>query len=139
MIKTILVDDELKSCEILEELLTMFDNSIQIIGKAHNLADAVDLIDTLKPELVFLDIQMPTGTGFEVLESIKHKNFNLVFITAHDEYAVKAFKYSATDYLLKPINIDELEACVQKIENKKPADNLEEKINFLLDNYETIA
>jgi two-component system LytT family response regulator len=139
MIKTIVIDDEIKSCEILEELLNMFDNGIQIVAKAHNITDAIHLIDTKKPNLVFLDIQMPTGTGFEILESIKYKNFNLVFVTAHDEYALKAFKYSATDYLLKPINIADLEACVKKIESKQPSDNLEEKINFLLDNYETLA
>ena len=117
MINAVLIDDEVNSCEIIEELILLTNSKINVVGKAHTVKDAVELIDTQKPDLVFLDIQMPTGTGFEVLETIHHRDFKLVFITAHEEYAITAFKHSAIDYLLKPVLISDFKDTVARIQH----------------------
>ena len=99
--KAILIDDEAKGRSALKNLLTLLDDSVQVTAEASSVAEGVALIDDSEPELVFLDIQMDDGTGFDVLEQIRFKDFQLIFVTAHDEYALRAFRYSAIDYLTK--------------------------------------
>src|SRR3954469_7347407 len=106
MIATLIVDDEPKNIRILRELLQSYCPQINIIGEANGFHQALELINSQKLDLLFLDIEMPYGNAFDLLEKIMPVNFEIIFVTAFNEYALKAFKYSALDYLLKPVNIN---------------------------------
>jgi len=114
MIKTVLIDDEEKSRRSLEQLLQRYCPGIRLIGEAASAGDAVKLINSLKPELVFMDIAMPDGTGFDVLERCAEKQFGVIFVTAFEEHAMRAFQFAALHYLLKPVNYLELQAAVER-------------------------
>ena len=105
--KTIIVDDEELARERLKRLISDFPEYIKIAGEAVNGDQAAVLIETLKPDLVFLDIQMPGKNGFELLQSLQDYSFEVIFVTAFDKYGIQAVKFAAIDYLLKPINIEE--------------------------------
>lgn len=96
-------------------MLEKFLDNIEILGEAGTVADGVKLIEDTDPELVLLDISMPDGTGFDLLDKLKTINFKLIFITAYSEYAVKAFKYSAFDYIVKPLNIEDLSKAIRRV------------------------
>lgn len=118
MYKVVIIEDEYHLREALSLLLEMaIPGQMQIVGFAEGLPDAVTLIDKLKPDIVFMDIKLKNGTGFEVLNRINHKDFYLIFTTAYEEYAIRAFKFNAIDYLLKPIDPDELKSTIRRIEN----------------------
>lgn len=113
--KIVIIDDE-KNCRIvLRDKLLKHDSSFNIVGEAYGVESGIDLIQQEKPDLVFLDIQMNDGTGFDLLNKIKYKNFHLIFTTAFDQYAIKAFKYTAIDYLLKPVDFNELSNAVKRV------------------------
>lgn len=112
MIQTILVDDERLAREGLKNLLKEY-TEIQIVGEASNVDEASDMIDKLKPQLIFLDIQMPEKTGFDLLEDLIETP-SIIFTTAYDEFAIKAFEVNALDYLLKPIQKDRLGEAILK-------------------------
>jgi len=115
--KTIIIEDEHRLREALSIMLEMVSGEkIQIIGYAENVEEAKKLIDRLKPDLVFMDIMLKNGTGFDVLQQISFSSFHLIFTTAYEQHAVNAFKYSAVDYLLKPIDPQELKAAIDRIE-----------------------
>ncbi len=114
MIKAIIVDDELKSREILSALVTKYCEGIKIEAEAHNVATAVRMISEHQPDLIFLDIAMPDGTGFDVLNLLEDIDPEIIFTTAYNEYALQAIKADAIDYILKPINISELQTAVQR-------------------------
>ncbi len=116
MINTIIIDDEAKGRLALKQKLTDYCGQVTIVAEADNGQDGLLLINHHKPQLVFLDIEMPGMNGFEMLNEIKEKNFHLIFTTAYDQYAIKAIKYAAFDYLLKPVDIEELKLAVEKIE-----------------------
>lgn len=133
MIRAVIVDDEKTSRDTLYKLLLRYCPSVEIAGQAESLKPAIKLIYDSKPDLVFLDIQMPDGSGFKLLEEIGELFFDVIFITAYDQFAIKAFKYSATDYLLKPVVPDELKQAVEKVEQRKSTkDN--QNISVLLEN-----
>lgn len=115
MINTIIIDDEAKGRLALRQKLTDYCPQIKIVAEAANGQDGLLLLNHHKPELIFLDIEMPGMNGFEMLNEIKDKNFHLIFTTAYDQYAIKAIKYAAFDYLLKPVDIEELKLAVEKI------------------------
>ncbi|MEI7734114.1 MAG: LytTR family DNA-binding domain-containing protein [Ferruginibacter sp.] len=116
MINAIIIDDETKGRLALREKLSAYCPQIQIMDEATNGKEALILIQHHKPQLIFLDIEMPRMNGFEMLNELPDKNFHIIFTTAYDQYAIKAIKYAAFDYLLKPIDIEELKAAVAKIE-----------------------
>lgn len=118
-IKAIIVDDELGARESLSKLIEKNCKNIEIIAKADSMKTALEAINSLQPDLVFLDIEMPKGNAFDLLEQFKEINFDIIFTTAYDHYAIKAIKFSALDYILKPIDVEELVAAVSKYENKK--------------------
>ncbi len=118
MINSIIIEDETKSRTILQVLIERYTKGISITGVADSKESGIKLIEEVKPELVFLDISMPDGNGFEVLESVQHKDFEVIFTTAHNEYAIQAIKSEALDYILKPINIIELQQATSKAINK---------------------
>ncbi|WP_020534372.1 LytR/AlgR family response regulator transcription factor [Lewinella cohaerens] len=113
-LRALLVDDETTARITLSRILKMYCPEVEIVGEAGNIIDAGKLIQQLEPEIVFLDIRIGQHTGFDLLEMIKRPNFQLVFVTAYDQYALQAFEYSALDYLLKPIDPDRLIYVVQK-------------------------
>jgi two-component system LytT family response regulator len=115
MIRSVIVDDESKGIEVLKLLLKYHCPEVEIMGQAEEINEAVDLIKDKQPDLIFLDIEISDGTCFEILEQVKAYNFHLVLVTAHSEYAVKAFRYSVIDYLLKPVDIIELKEAVGKV------------------------
>jgi len=116
--RTIIVDDERLARNELKRLLEPY-TKIEIIGEAANAEEALVMIDDLQPELLFLDIQMPGKNGFELLSSIEGKSPEVIFTTAYDEYAIKAFEYNALDYLLKPIDSDRLKETIHRIEENQ--------------------
>jgi two-component system LytT family response regulator len=113
-LRAIIVDDEYKSREVLKILLSKYCTGVEIMGSASGIKEAKQQIEENKPDLVFLDIEMPDGGGFKLLESFKEPGFNVIFVTSYDYYALKAIKFSALDYLLKPVPIGELKRAVEK-------------------------
>lgn len=126
MIKAIIVDDENEARDLLSILLNEYFNDVQIIGVAASALEGVKLIQKGHPDVLFLDVQMPGGTGFDLLEAIPNRKFEVVFTSAHQKFALKAIKEEAKDFLVKPIDIDDLEGAinrVRKIKNSKQAQN----------------
>ena len=119
MLRVIIIDDEPDAVLSIELIITEYCTDVEIVGKAHSAIDGKNQIIKKQPDFVFLDIDMPRGTGFDMLEMIPEINFDVVFVTAYSDYAIKAFKYSAVDYILKPIDIDELINAVNKIKKRK--------------------
>src|ERR1700741_253819 len=133
MIKTVIIEDEQKSREMLAGIIQKNCPQLQIVGLAKNVNDGVDIINKENPDLVFLDISMPDGSGFDLLEKVQGHKFELIFATASDQHAIRAVKYSACDYLLKPIDIDELKAAVDKaIQKKASSPPSMENLQFLI-------
>ena len=114
MAKAIIIDDEQINQKALTKMLDLYVPDIEIIGVASSADEGIQLIAEKKPEIVFLDIEMPEKTGFDMLKEIEDPQFQLIFTTAHAEYAIKAIKFAALDYLLKPINLNELKEAVEK-------------------------
>ncbi len=114
MLKTIIIDDEPDAVEALTVLLSDFVEGIDLVGSAEGIKSGFDLINKTKPQLIFLDINMKDGTGFDLLNRYDKIPFQVIFVTAYDQYAIKAFKYAALDYLLKPIDLQELRNSVDR-------------------------
>jgi two-component system LytT family response regulator len=131
MIRAILIDDEQDAIESLAWEIKMFCKDIQIIDSFTNPEEAISAINYLKPDCVFLDIEMPKIDGFQLLSHLTYRDFDLVITTAYDNYALKAFKENAIDYLLKPIDNDDLLKVAKKIKNNK----LNKQLGFSLQNY----
>ena len=119
MLRAIIVDDEPKSLKNLKILAEEFVPNLAIVSLCKNVDEALIAIKNEKPDIVFLDIQMNNETGFDLLGKIANIDFEIIFVTAYSEFAIKAFKFSAIDYLLKPIDIEELKAAVKKVEEKR--------------------
>ena len=119
MIKAIIVDDELGARESLSKMIEKNCKQLEIIAKADSMLAAFEAITNKQPDLVFLDIEMPNGNAFDLLEKFKEINFNIIFTTAYDHYAIKAIKFSALDYILKPIDPEELVEAVKRFEKKQ--------------------
>jgi len=124
MLKAIIIDDSIEARKALVTEIEDCCPEIELIGQAEGVVSGAKLIRSVNPDLIFLDIQMNDGSGFDLLELIGTINFKVIFTTASDEYAVKAFKYSAVDYLLKPIDPDELVSAVKKAERGNQKENL---------------
>jgi len=119
MIRAILVDDEVNSLDALTILLNEFCPQVEVIAKCPSPQMALDLIRKLSPDLLFLDIEMPGFNGFELLEKLGNISFPVIFTTSYDQYGIKAIKYSALDYILKPIDPQELVTAVNKVQVQK--------------------
>jgi len=135
MIRAIIVDDELGSRESLSKMIEKNCKNIQVVGKADSMLSAFEVITNNEPDLVFLDIEMPNGNAFDLLEKFKEINFNIIFVTAYDHYAIKAIKFSAIDYILKPIDPEELTKAVTRFEAQlETKKSLDKKFKILLSN-----
>jgi two-component system, LytTR family, response regulator len=150
MITAVLIDDDKHLRKGLKALLERYTNDIVMIGEAESVKTGVKLLEKLQPQVIFLDIHLSDGTGFDILEQLANKggktNAHIVFITAHEQYAVKAFKFSALDFILKPVDPEELQNSIAKIKEVVGKTNSFEHIDLLLenirkkvDNYKRIA
>ncbi|MCE9539840.1 MAG: LytTR family DNA-binding domain-containing protein [Bacteroidetes bacterium] len=135
MIKAIIVDDELGARESLSKMVEKNCKTIDIVAKADSMTSAFEAITKHQPDLVFLDIEMSNGNAFDLLEKFKEIDFDIIFTTAYDHYAIKAIKFSAIDYILKPIDPEELIQAVHRFEEKNGQKSmLDKKFKALLSN-----
>jgi two-component system LytT family response regulator len=119
MLKVVIVDDEPDAVKFIQGIIAEFCPDLEVAGTANSARDGVSVISQAHPDLVFLDVQMPHGSGFDLLSAFPEKTFDVIFITAYNHYAIQAIKFSAVDYILKPVNISELIAAVNKVEQKR--------------------
>lgn len=134
MIRGIIVEDEKHSRETLVGMLQRYCKNVEIVAEADSYRGGLAMIKEHHPDVVFLDIQMPDGSGFRLLEEVGKVDFEIIFTTAFDQFAIKAIKYSALDYLLKPIDPEELVNSLKKVEAKLSSRGVNENIQVLLDN-----
>jgi two-component system LytT family response regulator len=129
--RAIIIDDEQKGIDALRILIERFVGDVKVVAESTRPSEGLQLIEDYMPDIVFLDINMPEMNGFELLEKLAWKDFNLVFITAHQEHALKALKNNAMDYLLKPIDYREIKTAIDKIKQKLAEDNTaHQKFNY---------
>ncbi|MFC5046502.1 LytR/AlgR family response regulator transcription factor [Aquimarina hainanensis] len=133
-LKAIIVDDESHSREVLSNILKNRFSDITIMASVDSVDDAVSAIAINNPDIVFLDIELQSGTGFDILIKINPIRFNIIFITAFKHYALKAIKFSSLDYLLKPIDVDELEIAIKKAKKEKSEELYKNKLETLIHN-----
>ena len=114
MKKALIIDDENRTRDLIAKMINSFGLDVEAIPAAGSVESGIAAIEEHQPELVILDIQMPDGTGFDVLKAINKKNFEVIFVTAHEEFAIKAIKFSALDYILKPVDVEELRAAIER-------------------------
>jgi two-component system LytT family response regulator len=136
MLRTIIIDDEPPVRESLREMLNEHCPSVKVIAEADSVESGVEAVRHHHPDLILLDIKMTDGTGFDLLDQIQPLECRVIFVTAYNEYAVKAFKFSALDYLLKPVDSDELKAAVEKAE-QQVANELKTQLDTLVKNMDT--
>lgn len=134
MISTVIVDDDPKNIAILKTLLQKLDMNLEITGEACDVQEAARVIPQVGPDLVFLDIEMPFGNAFDLLDKLMPVDFEIIFITAFDEYSLKAFRYSALDYLLKPVDADDLRLAIEKAAKRIELKNINGQLSNLLSN-----
>ncbi len=136
-IKAILIDDEERARNTLKKLLADFCPEVEIVAEAANVPDGVLVINQHRPQLVFLDIEMPDYSGFELLSFFRDVDFEIIFVTAYNDYALKAFEVSAIDYLLKPVDIDKLKLSVTKVQQKLKFFDMQPRLNLLKESFRT--
>ena len=129
--KIAIIDDELDARIILRSYIDRFMNLSYTLIEANSLKSGIQLIEEEKPDVIFLDIQLNDGTGFDLLNHFEERQFQIIFTTGHDKHAIKAFKYSAVDYLLKPIDPDEFKEAIQKILQKTNYKELDQRLQHL--------
>ncbi|MES2763004.1 MAG: LytTR family DNA-binding domain-containing protein [Bacteroidota bacterium] len=134
-IKSVIVEDELAAREALKSYIQKYCPQVEIIGEAHNSKDGIKLINEVKPQLVFLDVEMPFGNAFDVLEGCKETVFETIFVTAFSEYSLKALNQSAAYYLLKPVSIEELILAVNKVQQQLQNKELLNRNKIIVENY----
>ena len=134
MIRTVLVDDETASIRVLQKLLETYCPRVAVVGTAEGVESALAVIQSTRPDLLFLDIEMTQGNAFDLLNQLRPLSFQVIFVTAFDNYAIRAFKYSAVDYLLKPVDIDELMAAVDRVTERSKHTNVIDQMKEFLDN-----
>jgi two-component system, LytTR family, response regulator len=132
LIRCLIIDDELHNQLLLQKLVEVGCPQLTICGIANNVSEAKALIEKEKPQLIFLDIEMPDGTGFDLLEQLKPVDFEIVFVTGFGDYAVRAFKYSALDYIMKPVMMDDLVIAVQRAVEKIGSKTIEQRLETFL-------
>lgn len=136
MIRTILIDDENNALEVLEILLKKYCENVEILEKCNGGKAGIDAIKKHQPDLIFLDIEMPHINGFDVLTATRDYQYKVIFTTAYNQFAIKAFKFSAIDYLLKPIDFEELKEAVNKISKLKNHSVFEENLQKLMSQFQ---
>jgi len=136
MLRTIIIDDEFHILQALEKLVKQYCPNVKIVAKADGVKAGIAAVRKYNPDLVLLDIKMEDGTGFDLLKQLEPVDFKVIFITAFDQYAIKAFKFSALDYLLKPVDADDLVSAVNKAD-KMVMEEMNTQLDTLADNMQT--
>jgi len=134
-IRAVIVEDEMAAREVLKSYLAKYCPQLDLVGEAHNANEAVSLLHELQPQLVFLDVEMPFGNAFDVLDNCKDLYFETIFVTAYSEYSIRALNQSAAYYLLKPVSIEELITAVNKVQSHILNDEINNRNKVLLENY----
>lgn len=134
-IRSVIVEDESAAREVLRNYLQKYCPQVEVIGEAENIKEAVPLLHDLKPQLVFLDVEMPFGNAFDVLEACRDLQFETIFVTAFSEYSLKALNQSAAYYLLKPISIEELIVAVNKVQQQITKHELFNRNKIIVENF----
>lgn len=134
MINAIIIEDEQNNIDGLKKLLQSYCPGINVIGYALDANAGFELINKTNPQLVFLDIELPFGNGFDLLEKLMPVQFEVIFVTAFNQYAIRAFKYAAVDYLLKPVCIEDLQRAVERVKQRVNEKNFNSRIEFLVNN-----
>jgi len=129
-LRAVIVEDEVPSQATLKKLLNLYCPHVEVIEIAATVVDAINAIDRGKPDLIFLDIALPDGDGFNVLENIKHRGYQVIFVTAYDKYAIRAFEFSALHYLLKPISHINLEEAVSRFSESPGEDKQQYQVQL---------
>jgi two-component system LytT family response regulator len=139
-LRTVIIDDEADALNFIHSIIREYCPALEVVGKANNVLDGIAVIRESQPHLVLLDVEMPHGSGFDLLVQFPDKAFDVVFITAFNHYAIKAIKFSAVDYLLKPININEFIVAMEKVAEKRASPAMPNR-NFetLLENLSSAA
>lgn len=138
MIKTIVIDDEVKARETILNMLSTYCPDIEVIGTAGSVAEGIETLKKSKPDLLLLDIKMADGTGFDLLRKLREVDFRVIFITAFEEFAIRAIKFSAIDYILKPLDPDELINAIQKASGLIKKENMSLRLEALYENLDLI-
>lgn len=136
--RAVIIDDEKRARNYLRGILEDQFKAIDIVGEADGVNAGVELIERVVPELIFLDVQMQDGTGFDLLAKIDRSKFHIIFISAYDRFAITAIKFSAVDYLLKPVEAIDLGLALDKVEKTKLTDEVQDKLDLLLNNVNKI-
>jgi two-component system LytT family response regulator len=134
MIRTVLIDDETDSIRVLQKLLETYCPQVEVVGTADGVETGLEVIQATRPDLLFLDIEMTQGNAFDLLNRLQPMTFQIIFVTAFDNYAIRAFKYSAVDYLLKPVDIDELVGAVRRVAERSQQKNIVDQMQVFLEN-----
>jgi two-component system, LytTR family, response regulator len=138
MLKTIIIEDEEWARELIGDMLRRYD-FIELAGQAAGISDGIELIKQTKPALVLLDINLRDGSGFDLLHRLDLIDFKLIFITAYDKYAIDAIKFSAIDYLMKPVSVEDFDVAIMKAYKSVEQDSLSLKLNALFNNFKHLA
>ena len=139
MIRTIIIDDEQRARETIFEIIKLHCENVQIVGQADSVSSGLEVIRNVAPDMVLLDIQLTDGTAFDLLNQLGTVDFKVIFITAYEQYAIEAFKFSALDYILKPIDPDELKKAVYKAQHSLGQENFGLMLNTFLSNTDNIS
>lgn len=134
MLKAVIIEDELHCREVLYNLLAEYCSEINVVAMEADVQEGINTIKVNCPDLIFLDIELQTGSGFEILKKLPHLNFEVIFTTAYEHYALKAIKFSAIDFLLKPVDVDELIEAVEKVRKKRSEESCNRRLEVLLKN-----
>lgn len=135
MISTVIIDDEIRSREAMREMLRLYCNGIEVVAEGSDVKSGIEAINRHNPQLVLLDIRMPDGTGFDLLRQVMPVSFRIIFVTAYEEYALKAFKVNALDYLTKPIDPAELQHAIEKAASIIENEDINERLKKMLNDY----
>lgn len=133
LLRSVIIDDEPDAVDFIGSIISEYCSELEIVGKAYNIKEGARCINETKPDIVFLDVEMPNGTGFDLLSHFPEKEFDVIFVTAFNHYAIKAIRFSAVDYILKPINIHEFIDAVNRVIKKRS-----EKPSYANDNFRTL-
>ncbi|MBN2682773.1 MAG: response regulator transcription factor [Bacteroidales bacterium] len=138
MIRTIIIDDEMQGRKTLRNFINKYCSNVEIVGEAESVKEGLEAIILNSPDLILLDINLPDGTGFDLLEKLPKMDFKVIFVTAYNQHAIKAFKYSAIDYILKPIDPDLLVEAISKVKKDDRLSEIEKKLEALLSNRKSV-
>lgn len=138
-VTALIVDDESNNRLNLRNMIDRYSDSVQVIGEADSVVSAINQVEKLNPEVIFLDIELGDGTGFDFLASFEKPAFDVIFVTAYEEFAVRAFESSAVDYILKPIDPEYLISAFEKIKNRGSYHSIKERLDILKSNKESLT